>query len=262
MALSVLGNNNASLIGVAISASLLPPAVNCGITLAFALVESLSVTLNSQSSINRSSNSSFSSGDFLMLGALSLALTLVNIAAIFLAALSLFRLKEVAPVVNKVAFWNEDVKLCRGLNRQQKRLVAQRLLLKKKRVELALQQAPSRVGSSNFLPFSSSPSSTLSTSAPSFDFSSSPHHRGYAFSPPSTGHPCFHHHDLAADSDSSSGQESESCGCTGRRRVQAGILSRMRRHVAHSDDVTHDDNCEAQGNNYSASNYDNVSVDL
>lgn len=38
VALSVLGNNTGSLVGVAISASLLPPAVNCGLNWGFALV--------------------------------------------------------------------------------------------------------------------------------------------------------------------------------------------------------------------------------
>ena len=42
VALSVLGGNAGSLVGVAISASLLPPAVNCGIWWALALVETAS----------------------------------------------------------------------------------------------------------------------------------------------------------------------------------------------------------------------------
>ncbi len=40
VALSVLANNSSSLVGVAISASLLPPAVNCGILWGFAAVVS------------------------------------------------------------------------------------------------------------------------------------------------------------------------------------------------------------------------------
>ncbi|CAF1229086.1 unnamed protein product [Rotaria sordida] len=38
VALSVLGGNTGSLVGVAISASLLPPAVNCGLLLAYAIL--------------------------------------------------------------------------------------------------------------------------------------------------------------------------------------------------------------------------------
>jgi hypothetical protein len=139
VALSVLGNNNASLIGVAISASLLPPAVNCGMALASALFlfatelcthQPHSFTSGSGSNSGSGSGSAeeYRSADFLLLGVLSLALTLVNIAAIFLSALGMFRLKEVAPVVSKGAFWREDVKLCRGLNKTQKKDVAKQLL--------------------------------------------------------------------------------------------------------------------------------------
>ena len=117
VALSVLGNNNSSLIGVAISASLLPPAVNCGMAVAFALV--LAVSGKGGNTSNSGQYSSVE--EFLVLGGHSLALTGVNIVAIFCSALGMFRLKEVAPVVNKVAFWNEDVKICRGFNKKQKR---------------------------------------------------------------------------------------------------------------------------------------------
>jgi len=41
VALSVLGNNTSSLVGVAISASLLPPAVNTGLLWAYAFIAPL-----------------------------------------------------------------------------------------------------------------------------------------------------------------------------------------------------------------------------
>lgn len=44
VALSVLGNNTGSLVGVAISAALLPPAVNCGLLWGFASITSCSIT--------------------------------------------------------------------------------------------------------------------------------------------------------------------------------------------------------------------------
>ena len=47
VALSVLGGNAGSLVGVAISASLLPPAVNCGLFWAISLVESIGSNVNS-----------------------------------------------------------------------------------------------------------------------------------------------------------------------------------------------------------------------
>lgn len=153
----MLGNNNASLIGVAISASLLPPAVNCGMTLAFALVSSLPITSNS---LINNDEETFSSKDYLLLGALSLTLTLINVCAIFVSALGMFRLKEVAPVVNKVAFWNEDVKLCRGLNKQQKKVLQK----EKKKFDARNNNKPAAhyALSGSFMPFSSMLSSSLS----------------------------------------------------------------------------------------------------
>jgi hypothetical protein len=207
VALSVLGNNNASLIGVAISASLLPPAVNCGMALAFALFLSLTAALAPPSEAASSSSSGSDGGgytcaDFLALGGLSLALTLINIIAIFVAALAMFRLKEVAPVVNKVAFWNEDVKVCRGLNKQQKRGVAQ--LLMQRRGGGRRQ----RGGSSNTSAFTSGgsggsflPLSPLPFSSPSsYDFLS-PHDRRRRNRHHRRPHRCD---DLSADSSDSS----------------------------------------------------------
>ena len=198
VALSVLGNNNSSLIGVAISASLLPPAVNCGMALAFALFLSLSEALNSHSDAATPSSSSGGSSDdtsenFLTLAGMSFALTAINIVAIFLAALGMFRLKEVAPVVNKVAFWNEDVKLYRGLNKQQKRGVGKRLLRKKqqrKRHGVSTTAAAVGVSQGRFLPFSPPPP-YYSSAFSSYDLLSPPqqqhlqsnryHHRQHSY---------------------------------------------------------------------------------
>ncbi|CAF1100407.1 unnamed protein product [Rotaria sordida] len=52
VALSVLGGNTGSLVGVAISASLLPPAVNCGLLLAYAILARALSTV-ARTSINR-----------------------------------------------------------------------------------------------------------------------------------------------------------------------------------------------------------------
>jgi len=113
VALSVLGNNNSSLVGVAISASLLPPAVNCGMAFAYASVGfSLDSGAKTDDSIHFSTPMSYT-----LLGAISLSLTLVNIGAIYLSALVMLRIKEVAPVASKKAFWHEDIKAFREYNR-------------------------------------------------------------------------------------------------------------------------------------------------
>jgi uncharacterized hydrophobic protein (TIGR00271 family) len=75
VALSILGNNTSSLVGVAISASLLPPAVNAGICWAYAFFLR----------VNAAENANEGDYDFAMTGLISFALTLVNILCIWFA---------------------------------------------------------------------------------------------------------------------------------------------------------------------------------
>lgn len=97
VALSVLGNNTNSLVGVAISASLLPPAVNCGMLMIYAIF--------------------VRSWDYFGQGIISLLLTIVNILFIFLAAILMFKIKEVAPIPNKTDFWKYYVSDVRRKNK-------------------------------------------------------------------------------------------------------------------------------------------------
>lgn len=168
--------------------------------LAFAIFLSLSAFLAPNSAISRNNTA----GDFLTLAGLSLALTAINIVAIFLAALGMFRLKEVAPVVNKVAFWNEDVKLCRGLNKQQKRGVGRRLLLKKKRRQHVDNSFVAGANRESFLPLSPLPFSSAFSSSTAYDFLSPRQPDSYHRTP--------HHLDSASaedytESHNSSGEE-------------------------------------------------------
>ena len=80
VAVSVLDDQTSSLVGVAISASLLPPAVNAGMLWVtyFFFDEEANAT-----------------HDFFVDGCISLALALVNIALIILASMLMFRVKEV-----------------------------------------------------------------------------------------------------------------------------------------------------------------------
>jgi len=104
VALSVLDDSTSSLVGVAISASLLPPAVNCGILLLFA----------GQVKVNRRQvEFANEDEDFVTMGIMSLALTAANIFVVWLAAALMFRLKEVLPVKKKV-FW-DDLKHARRI---------------------------------------------------------------------------------------------------------------------------------------------------
>lgn len=77
-ALSTLGKNSSGLVGVAISLSLLPPAVNAGLCWTYAL-------LLSAPSVNRNVGDDT---NYWVVGSLSLILTLVNIVCKFLVSIS------------------------------------------------------------------------------------------------------------------------------------------------------------------------------
>lgn len=135
VSLSVLGGNTGSLVGVAISASLLPPAVNAGMLWAFALLTTITPPENvpihnSSSEVNRgelgclpfldndyepvySCNMAKEMG---IMGAISLLLTLINILCIFLVGVFMLKIKEVVPQtssLNTSEFWGSDLKVAR-----------------------------------------------------------------------------------------------------------------------------------------------------
>lgn len=97
VALSVLGNNTNSLVGVAISASLLPPAVNTGLLWAYALY----AVMFSVDSIHEMR--------MLELGVVSFLLTALNIVLVISGALVMFRIKEVAPIPHKSDLWKHYI---------------------------------------------------------------------------------------------------------------------------------------------------------
>ncbi|CAN0201079.1 unnamed protein product, partial [Ectocarpus fasciculatus] len=97
VALSILSKNVNSLVGVAISASLLPPAVNTGLCLAVALigpaVRSFEIDVR----------------EYVFIGLISMSLTIVNILSIYVAGVWLFIFKEVAPIKSENSFWSQDM---------------------------------------------------------------------------------------------------------------------------------------------------------
>ncbi|KAI1295681.1 Uncharacterized protein HDE_05382 [Halotydeus destructor] len=136
VALSLLSGNQSSLVGVAISASLLPPCVNCGLLWAFATLKALksfgedAVTVEFTDSGWRDIKPSVMPPDgynvqyndnmaveCLFLGIVSLGLVTVNVICIFVMAFTLLKIKEVAPMSSMSSatsrFWKEDVKIAR-----------------------------------------------------------------------------------------------------------------------------------------------------
>lgn len=106
VALSVLGRNSGGLTGVAISLSLLPPAVNAGICWMTAVFYKTGIVEPADSDET----------DYAFVGSMSFCLTLINICCIFVGGCTMFYLKEVTPIKEKNTFWSRDVKIERGHN--------------------------------------------------------------------------------------------------------------------------------------------------
>ena len=118
----VLGGNAGGLVGVAISASLLPPAVNSGIVLAFgALIVPLNIS--SFRDCDTGDIVDAEAPDNLLWIAFeaalwSLGLTLMNILVIWATSLLMFRIKSVVPSLERdKEFWGKDLKYARKYNK-------------------------------------------------------------------------------------------------------------------------------------------------
>ncbi|XP_016956415.1 uncharacterized protein LOC108028905 [Drosophila biarmipes] len=115
-AIAVLGGNTGSLVGVAISASLLPPAVNAGLLWALAIGSHLLPADHEllASLLKHRSYSSLLSVELLICAVVSMALTLLNIVCVWLMGVVVLRIKEVAPAVQRhQQFWRHDVRTAR-----------------------------------------------------------------------------------------------------------------------------------------------------
>jgi len=97
VAVSILDKQTASLVGVAISASLLPPAVNAGVLWIFYAYIKTGVIYK---------DDSLPWDKLTAGGVISLLLTLANIVLIWLASMFMFRMKEVLPI-EKSVFWTD-----------------------------------------------------------------------------------------------------------------------------------------------------------
>ncbi|CAI9727185.1 Hypothetical predicted protein [Octopus vulgaris] len=132
VSLSVLGGNSGPLVGVAISASLLPPAVNAGMLWSFALLSVISppkiaprgnttaVSINDnplgclpfQDNAYTPMYSCDMAKEMGIMGTISLLLTLLNIGCIFLVGVVMLKIKEVVPLASTdetAEFWEHDI---------------------------------------------------------------------------------------------------------------------------------------------------------
>jgi uncharacterized hydrophobic protein (TIGR00271 family) len=118
VAVSLLDEQTNSLVGVAISASLLPPAVNAGI-LWVAYVFVRGEVLATSSLPAETDEEEYNSKEYRRMGFYSLFVTLANILLIWISGMLMFRMKEVLPIKKKI-FW-EDLAIARKI--YQKRAV-------------------------------------------------------------------------------------------------------------------------------------------
>lgn len=117
-AIGILGGNTGSLVGVAISASLLPPAVNSGLLWALA---TLWVVHPSFKCITKTSiYSDHQATELYILGGISMCLTVLNIICIYVMGIIVLKMKEIAPVISKrnLNFWKHDIKIARDFNKR------------------------------------------------------------------------------------------------------------------------------------------------
>lgn len=123
VAIAVLSENFGSLVGVAISASLLPPAVNTGLLWSYSCMHLISNTFQLSKFNQFVSETKYSSNqsiELLILGTISLCMTLTNVLCVFVVGKILIRIKiEVAPVLTdeERQFWKHDVPIARDYNK-------------------------------------------------------------------------------------------------------------------------------------------------
>lgn len=117
-AIGILGGNIGSLVGVAISASLLPPAVNSGLLWALACIYKLfehDDTLY-KDVVKSRKYSKDQATELAVMGSISMCLTLSNILCIYVMGILVLKVKQIAPVIGRSyrQFWMQDIKLSRG----------------------------------------------------------------------------------------------------------------------------------------------------
>ncbi|XP_034666899.1 uncharacterized protein LOC117900598 isoform X1 [Drosophila subobscura] len=141
VAVALLQGSAGPLIGVAISASLLPPVVNCGLFWSLACIwliypeKRMSIPHLKNEPMNSTSAypflyTSYLPTEFLINGIVSACLTIVNVICIFITAIIVLKIKEVsAPYTaspDLKRFWETDLRTVRKTNRSTMRHPASR----------------------------------------------------------------------------------------------------------------------------------------
>ncbi|KAM3966355.1 uncharacterized protein ACR2FA_012664 [Aphomia sociella] len=130
VALALLQGSAGPLIGIAISASLLPPVVNCGLFWALACIWLLypGIKIPHIKGEAYYGNTSYEPLyhdympiEFAINGIVSCCLTIVNVICIFITAIIFLKIKEVAAPYTSTPelrrFWEQDIKIARDANK-------------------------------------------------------------------------------------------------------------------------------------------------
>ncbi|XP_020286419.1 uncharacterized protein LOC109856023 [Pseudomyrmex gracilis] len=130
VAVALLQGSNGPLIGVAISASLLPPVVNCGLFWALGCIWLIyrpikMPHIKGESYTNFTTAYTYIYSDYLPVeffcnGIISACLTFINVMCIFITAIIVLKIKEVAAPYTSTPelrrFWEHDIRLVRDKN--------------------------------------------------------------------------------------------------------------------------------------------------
>lgn len=118
VAIAILGENTGSLIGVAISASLLPPAVNAGLMWALSFVYAFKETKNGPL-ITTNYYSEHQSVELFVFGCISMCVTITNVICIYVVGVIFLKIKEVSSIASRGQreFWKHDIKIARDYNK-------------------------------------------------------------------------------------------------------------------------------------------------
>jgi len=120
VALTVFDDTMSKLVGVAVSASIIPPAVNSGLLLILAM-QNDSEWWNDFKLTFDEEEYNESTPNYSQLAVMSLLLTVANVVLVTCGATLMFRLKEVLPI-EKEEFWY-DLKVARKLHNSQGSIV-------------------------------------------------------------------------------------------------------------------------------------------
>jgi len=107
VALAVSHGSINSLVGVAISAALLPPITNTGMLFSYALFSLFMPQVNLYTEVRNKESYTYTTGDYFAISGISFCIFVLNFVLIYSTGLVIFKLKEFAPMKQKSQMWSD-----------------------------------------------------------------------------------------------------------------------------------------------------------